>query len=197
MKSSALLSVVFLTWCATGAEVEELLEAVRGKEHPYLLGSPKEAIGWVRRHDRLGSDFWSNIEQAAKGNKAVVSLVRRPTTGAMVHAGGRAHEGEVMPDPSLPGLLWWATGKRRWLEQARRELEGLAPKFGRDARTGETEVLARFLIRYSMLFDWAASGLSHEKRRRAARKLADYARLAAKEYMRSRNEHRRVMLVAR
>jgi len=194
MKLRALLSLALLTCSAAGAEADELLEAVRGKGHPYLLGSPKEAVGWMRRGERPWSDFWTSVERAARENKAVVFLVRGPITGAMVHAGGRAHEGEVMPDPSLFGLLWWATGKKEWLERAKRELEKIAPKFGRDSRTGETEVLARFLIRYSMLFDWIAEALNDGERRRAARRLADYARLAQKEYMRSRNSHRRVML---
>ncbi|MCD6507093.1 hypothetical protein J7M22_10775, partial [Candidatus Poribacteria bacterium] len=194
MRLSVLLSLAFLTCSATGADVDELLEAVRGKEHPYLLGSPKEAVGWMRRGERPWSDFWTSVERAARENKAVVFLVRGPITGAMVHAGGRAHEGEVMPDPSLFGLLWWATGRREWLERAKREPEKIAPKFGRDSRTGETEVLARFLIRYSMLFDWTAEALDDGERRRVARRLADYARLAQREYMRSRNSHRRVML---
>jgi hypothetical protein len=179
---------------ALAGSVEDLLKVVRGKEHPYLLGSPKEAIGWVKRANRPWNDFWSNTERAVKANKAVVFFVRGPRTGAILHAGGRAHEGEMMPDPSIPGLLWWATREKEWLERAKRQLEGIAPKFGRDARTGETEVLARFLIRYSMLFDWVAKDLSGDERRRAAEKLADYARLTAKEYMRSRNSHRRIML---
>jgi len=174
--------------------VDELLGSVRGRKHPYLLGPLERACGWKGKDKKPWCDFWENIRRAAKADKAVVFFIRGPATGAIVHAGGRAHEGEVMPDPSISGLLWRSTKRTGWLKKAELELESLTPRFGKDGRTGETEVLARFLIRYSLLFDLVAEDLEPGKRSVVSKKLAAFAHTAAAEYMRSRNAHRRIML---
>jgi len=175
---------------------EELLKAVRGKKHPYLLGNIKKAPGWEQSEKEPYRGFWRVVEQAAKTRKAECYLLQGPVTGAVVHAGNRAHEGEVMFNPAVLGLVWLRTGEEEFLKAAREELARISPRRGRDARTGECELLGRFLLRYGLLFDFVAPWLRNEERRAAVGALRDYAKTCAQEYLRSYNSHRRLMLGA-
>jgi len=190
-----LVMVVCETLCAKDLTAE-LLKAVRGKKHPYLFGNIKKAPGWKRAGKKPFADFWGVVEQAAKAKKAECYFLRGPVTGAVVHAGGRAHEAEVMFNPAVLGLMWLRTGKKEFLEAARKELAKIQPRRGRDNRTGECEVLARFLLRYSLLFDFVAQRLRKKERRATVEALCGYARTCADEFLRSRNSHRRLMLGA-
>jgi len=175
---------------------EELLKSVRNRKHPYLFGKVERAPGWRWAGGKTYQDFWRVVEQAAKARKAECYFLRGPITGAVVHAGGRAHEGEVMFNPAVLGLIWLRTRNKEFLESMRKELAKISPQRGRDDRTGECEVLGRFLLRYSLLFDFVARWLKKKERQAAVKALCDYARICAKEFLRSHNSHRRLMLGA-
>ena len=89
----------------TQATVAEVLRTAASRKHPYILFSDvRETTGFRNRTERPWSDFLRYVRTAADRKVPIVSVYDGPITGAVVHAGGRAHEGDVMFTRRKPAM---------------------------------------------------------------------------------------------